>query len=114
MQALATGQGLKPATHTLLLTATGPARQCGTRRSPAADHITWGLGVGLQESTRGQAFWHWGDNGDFKNLFMVFPATGESIVLLTNSANGLLAAPDILELFMGPDSYWALTWLQEQ
>lgn len=113
VRALAQGTGLKPSTHALLLTASGPARRCGPAGSAAAAHISWGLGVGLRDSRRGPAFWHWGDNVDFKNFFLAVPGTGESIVLFTNAENGLRAAPQILELFLGPDDYWALQWLRE-
>ena len=114
VRALALGTGLRPATHALMRTASGPAVRCGPAGSAAAAHIGWGLGVGLQQSRRGLALWHWGDNVDFRNFFLVFPATGESVVFFTNSENGLRAAPEILELFLGPDNYWALQWLREQ
>ncbi|RAK69424.1 serine hydrolase domain-containing protein [Hymenobacter edaphi] len=113
VRALAQGTGLRPATHQLLLTASGPAARCGPPGSAGA-HLGWGLGVGLQESSRGRALWHWGDNVDFRNFFLVFADTGESVVFLTNSENGLRAAPPILNLFLGPDEYWALQWLQER
>lgn len=113
VQALARGTGLRPETHQLLLTASGPATRCGPAGSPGG-HLGWALGVGVQESSRGRALWHWGDNVDFKNFFLVFPATGESLVLLANSENGLRSAPQILRLFLGPDEYWALQWLLQR
>lgn len=114
VRALARGTGLSAASHALVLRAEGPATQCGPAGSPATAHIGWGLGVGLQDGRRGPALWHWGDNVDFKNFFLVFPATGESVVLFTNGENGLRAAADILPLFLGPDDYWALQWLRAQ
>ncbi|WP_165903774.1 serine hydrolase domain-containing protein [Hymenobacter gummosus] len=115
VQALARGTGLLPATHQLLLTASGPAVRCGRRGSAAEQHISWGLGVGLQQGRRGPALWHWGDNVDFQNFFLVFPDTGESLVLLSNGANGLRAARQLLPLLLDPNEhYWALDWLQEQ
>ena len=49
----------------------------------------WGLGIGLQQTPQGPAFWHWGDNGIFKCFMIGLPATGEGLVYFTNSANGL-------------------------
>lgn len=114
VQALLRGRGLKPATARLLHTPATPADRCGTPVSPTDAHISWACGVGLVETSRGPALWHWGDNGDFKNLFLAFPATGESVVLLTNGENGLRAAADLLPLLLGPGDYWVLQWLREQ
>jgi CubicO group peptidase (beta-lactamase class C family) len=115
VQALARGTGLLPATHQLLLTASGPAVRCGQRGTAAEEHISWALGVGLQQGRRGRALWHWGDNVDFKNFFLVFPDTGEALVYFSNGENGLRGARQLLPLFLGPDEdYWALDWLQER
>jgi CubicO group peptidase (beta-lactamase class C family) len=43
--------------------------------------ISWGLGVGLQETTDEKAFWHWGDNNTFKCYVVAYKKekTGSSI-----------------------------------
>ena len=51
--------------------------------------VSWGLGWGLQETSRGKAFWHWGDNGTFRCFVMAFPESKSGLVFFTNSTNGL-------------------------
>ena len=53
--------------------------------------ISWGLGWGLERAQSGNAFWHWGDWGVFRNFAIGFKDTGTGIVVLTNSFNG----PDV-------------------
>ncbi len=33
---------------------------------PLSSSVSWGLGVGLQETSEGKAFWHWGDNYNYR------------------------------------------------
>ncbi len=113
MQALVTGQGLKLATARLLRTPATPADRCGRPASPADPAIAWACGVGLATTSQGLAQWHWGDNDDFKGFFMTLPGKQESVLLLTNSANGSLLTDDVLQLFFGPGTYWAPQWLAE-
>ena len=82
------GEGLAPATHSMMLAQSSDAddREVPT---PADPYIAWGLGVGLQETEAGKLAWHWGDNPGFKALFVLDPQSGESVVLFTNSENGL-------------------------
>ncbi|RYY12768.1 MAG: serine hydrolase, partial [Cytophagaceae bacterium] len=44
--------------------------------------------MGLATTSQGLAQWQWGDNTDFKGFFMTLPSKQESLVFLTNSANG--------------------------
>jgi CubicO group peptidase (beta-lactamase class C family) len=111
LQALAADRGLKPATARLLATPANAADRCGTPASPADPAIAWACGVGLATTSQGPALWHWGDNGDFKGLFMVLPAKKESLVFLTNSANGAKLTNEVLRIFFGPGQYWTTQWL---
>jgi len=113
LQALLTGRGLLPATHKLLLTPATAANRCRTPASPTDPYIAWAYGVGLATTSCGPAQWHWGNNGDFKGFFMTFPKRKESLLFLTNSANGLQLTDDILQLFFGPGEYRAMQWLAE-
>lgn len=63
--------------------------------------VGWGLGVGLQTTGEGTSFWHWGDNGNNKAFFIAFDKQRDGIVMLTNSANGLLILDDVLAEAIG-------------
>jgi CubicO group peptidase (beta-lactamase class C family) len=111
LQALMSGRGLKPATARLLTTPATAANRCGQPATAADPAIAWACGVGLATTSRGLAQWHWGDNGDFKGFFMALPGQHESVLFLTNSANGARLTNEVLRLFFGPGQYWAPQWL---
>lgn len=114
LQALLSGRGLQPATARLLATPATAANRCGIPATAADGAIAWACGVGLAATSQGPALWHWGDNGDFKGFFMALPGKQESVLFLTNSANGLRLTDDVLRLFFGPGHYWAMQWLKEE
>lgn len=72
--------------------------------------VQWGLGVGLQSTDAGKAFWHWGDNGTFKAFFIAFPKQKISLIYFANSSNGLGIAHDLLRTCLG-GTYPAVDWL---
>ncbi|MBJ6142101.1 serine hydrolase [Hymenobacter sp. BT559] len=111
LQALVAGRGLKPATARLLTTPANAADRCGTPASAADPAIAWACGLGLATTSQGPALWHWGDNGDFRGFFMALPGRQESLVFLTNSANGNKLTDEVLRLFFGPGQYWTTAWL---
>ncbi|UYZ64694.1 serine hydrolase domain-containing protein [Hymenobacter weizhouensis] len=113
VQALLMGTGLSAASRALLTTPLTAADRCRRPTRPTDPFIAWAAGVGLATTSRGPALWHWGDNGDFQGFFMAFPATQESVVFFTNSANGLQLTDDVLRLFFGPGQYRAMQWLAE-
>jgi CubicO group peptidase (beta-lactamase class C family) len=111
--ALYRGEGLTPATRALMFAPSSDADDPASP-SPADPLIAWGLGVGLQEADGRRLVWHWGDNPGFKAFFMLDPASGESLVLFTNSENGPAAYKQVLRMFMGPGSYPAVDWSSAQ
>ena len=113
LQALMTGRGLQPATALLLRTPANEARRCGQPATATDPFIAWACGVGLATTSRGPAQWQWGDNGNFKGFYLTLPGTSESLVFLTNSANGPNMTDDLLRLFFGPGEYHATQWLAE-
>jgi len=113
LQAVMTGRGLRPATARLLTTPATAADRCGHPATAADAAITWACGVGLATTSQGLAQWHWGNNDDFKGFFMTLPGKQQSVLLLTNSANGDKLTDDVLRLFFGPGQYWAAQWLAE-
>jgi CubicO group peptidase (beta-lactamase class C family) len=62
----------------------------------AANHVTWGLGVGLEAVHDQRSIFHMGANPGFQGFFLLTPDTGEGVLLLTNSENGLALVPLIL------------------
>jgi CubicO group peptidase (beta-lactamase class C family) len=78
------------------------------------DSIAWGLGWGLERTTAGNAFWHWGDNGSFKAFCMGRRADQTGVVVLTNSANGLQLCKElVVETIGGAANRPAFAWLDE-
>jgi CubicO group peptidase (beta-lactamase class C family) len=77
--AMMTGEGLEPATYEAMLT---PQSQVSNRDS-LVPHVYWGLGCGLQETERGMALWHWGDNMDFRAYVIGYPAEDAGLVYFT-------------------------------
>jgi CubicO group peptidase (beta-lactamase class C family) len=110
VQAMASGKGLTAATYKLLLQDAVPVKATS---DSASTHISWSLGVGKLQNEKGTAFWHWGDNGNFKCFFLVYPSTGSSLVCLTNSEAGLSLMQPLFEHFFGKASWWVVPWLEK-
>ncbi|WP_258195520.1 serine hydrolase domain-containing protein [Rhodococcus sp. OK519] len=110
--ALLDGDGLTPATRDMMFTATGSADHGGSDKE-SIEHIKWGLGIGLQSNELGDAIWHWGDNGPYKAFFIAYPETGRSVVIMTNSEDGLNAVDGIVHEFFGPSTIYATRWIKE-
>lgn len=72
--------------------------------------INWGLGWGLENSANGNAFWHWGDNGNVKSYVVAFDKSKTGVVIFSNSANGLSIADEIVNSVLG-NKQTSLTWL---
>ncbi len=112
-RALYRGEGLTPASHALLKTPSSNADDHAVP-VPVDPYIDWSLGVGLETVDGRVRLWHWGDNPGFKAFFMLDPESGESLVLLTNSENGLETHKDVLRLFLGEGEYPAVDWARSQ
>lgn len=112
-KALYRGEGLAPATHRMMFAESSDADD-RSAPTPADAFVSWGLGVGLQTTPGRKLVWHWGDNPGFKAFFMLDPATGDSMILFTNSENGPSAYREMLETFLGKGEYPALDWVSAQ
>ena len=115
MEAVLNGTGLKPSTRMRMLTpqvAVDPRCTNCTDRVPArhSDTVFWGLGVGLEKTKQGLAFWHWGDNGAFRCFMIAYPGKKNGVVYFTNSENGLSIAPELIKDVIG-DNQPALAWV---
>jgi CubicO group peptidase (beta-lactamase class C family) len=64
------------------------------------DYISWGLGWGLQHTDDGDSFWHWGDNGGYKNFATASRERGMGVVVMTNGANGLKLCEELIPMVM--------------
>lgn len=58
--------------------------------------VSWGLGWGLQQDDWGDALWHFGSNGTFRNFALIDVRRGRGVVVLTNSANGRKLYPKVI------------------
>jgi CubicO group peptidase (beta-lactamase class C family) len=79
-------------------------------QSDAGDGISWGLGWGLEETSRGKAIWHWGDNRGFKSFVAGYPGQGRGFVFFTNSDNGMLILKALTEI-LDKATHPAVAWL---
>lgn len=112
LNALSSGKGLKPETHRLMLSIQTQGNWFNHPVIDATAHISWGLGVGIQQNEKGKAFWQWGDNGGFKAFYLVIPKTNEHLVYFTHSSRGLYIAQDVVDLFLGKQTTWAIQWVK--
>jgi CubicO group peptidase (beta-lactamase class C family) len=74
------------------------------------ESLSWGLGWGLETTSAGDAFWHWGDWGVFRNFAMGYRSTKMAVVVLTNSFNGPTAYQRIVSDTLGGD-HPAFSWV---
>ena len=76
------------------------------------DHVSWGLGVGIQHSEAGDAIWHWGQKPGWESLMVGYPGHGIGVVVLTNGGPpiaGLELAREVAHEAIGGEhyGYWA-------
>lgn len=72
--------------------------------------LSWGLGWGLAHAPHGLTFWHWGDNGTFKNFIYADPGTQTGILIFTNGERGLALCERIIRRLTGYE-HPAFLWL---
>ncbi|HET9528799.1 MAG TPA: serine hydrolase [Blastocatellia bacterium] len=115
VSAVLKGMGLKRETLKLMLTPQANVRSSGASsiNNPEAKivpDVAWGLGWGLQTTSDGLSFWHWGDNGDSKAYIVAYPVQKMGVVFFSNSAGGLSIAREIVEEAIG-GNHPALAWI---
>jgi CubicO group peptidase (beta-lactamase class C family) len=72
--------------------------------------LSWGLGWGLEQTTSGNAFWHWGDWGVFRNFAIGFRDQKVGVVVLTNSFNGPQVYRQVIPEAIG-ETHPAFAWV---
>ena len=111
LQALINGKGLKPETQKMMFTTASDANWLNHNiEADAKKHVSWGLGVGLQENETGKWIWHWGDNGDFKAFYIANPEKKEILVYFAYSTWSLHVTTDILNTFFTKQIWWPCIW----
>jgi CubicO group peptidase (beta-lactamase class C family) len=58
--------------------------------------LRWGLGWGLEEAPDGTRFWQWGNNPGYRAFVVAVPGSGDGVVILTNSDNGMKLVPPLV------------------
>jgi len=113
--AIMNGTGLKEETISQMLTpqvkVDAACSNCIDRKpTKPSQYLSWGLGWGLQSTEQGDAFWHWGDNGNFKCFVVAFKKEKMGIVAFTNSTTGLGIIPEIVSEAIG-GKHPAFAWM---
>ncbi|MCR5710086.1 MAG: beta-lactamase family protein [Bacteroidales bacterium] len=93
------GEGLSEKAHKDMFTHQVHAQRYADEPRACDSSVFWCLGFGAvaeREPGRGEWYWHWGDNGNFKALWLLHPDTGEGFVYFSNRATG----HDLLEPFL--------------
>ena len=84
-RALLEGEGLSKEAHEEMFTHQVHAQRYADEPRDCDSTVFWCLGFGAVNE---DYYWHWGDNGNFKALWLLHPATGEGFVYFTNRATG--------------------------
>lgn len=97
------GKGLSAEAHKEMLTPQVHAIRYADNPRSCDSTIFWCLGIGAIVDSEGTPthFWHWGDNGNFKALFVIKPETKEVLNYFTNSAKGHDIVSSVTDLFLG-------------
>jgi len=98
LAALLTGEGLTETAWKAMLT---PQIDVFARVGSDDKVFDWGLGVGLQRTEKGPAFWHWGDNGEFQAYFEVLPAEKRGLIVFLNGVNGQAVSRAVTQTVLG-------------
>ena len=92
------GEGLSESAHREMFTHQVHAQRYADEPRACDSSVFWCLGFGAisEPAGEGDYFWHWGDNGNFKALWLLHPTTKEGFVYFSNRATG----HDLLEPFL--------------
>lgn len=115
LEALIKGVGLTPQYHKEIFTPQIKAVRYSDRDRICDNSIFWGLGLGIEKNNElGDVYFHWGDNGNFKALFIIVPSQESHLVYLTNSANGHSIIDSVTPLFFGNKEPLAISsWVND-
>ena len=72
--------------------------------------LSWGLGWGLESDQGRDYFWHWGDNGNYKNFVLAHLPSRSAVVVFTNGNNGMRINEAVVAAASGHE-HFAFDWL---
>jgi tetratricopeptide (TPR) repeat protein len=98
LAALAGGEGLSPETWREM---TRPRIAVRGRDGKGDMNFHWGLGVGVNQTEKGNSLWHWGDNGEFNAYFEILPGKKRGVVFFMNGSNAHALTPIIARDVLG-------------
>src|SRR5579862_3154537 len=85
--------------------------QISTPISHINSALGWALGFGIeQEGKQPRYLWQWGDNGGWKNFFLLHPESHTAIVVFTNGGNGMHVIERVMRTATG-DEQVAFLWV---
>ena len=67
-------------------------------------NLQWGLGWGIENTPNDLYIWHWGNNIGYRAFVIASVHTGDGLVMLTNSENGLELAKPLTDKIL-PDKH---------
>lgn len=77
-------------------------------------NLSWGLGWGIERTRDDLYIWHWGNNTGYRAFVIASVRTGNGLVMLTNSENGLaLAEPITQEVLPGEHKLFQFSMLED-
>ncbi len=80
--------------------------QMRTPQVEVSEHVSWGLGTAIQHSRHGDSVWHWGSNPGSKAVMVYYPASGDGVVVLSNSSRSSNLVAEIAARALGGKAYW--------
>ena len=115
-KALVKGEGLKKETHKMMFEPQVHAIRYNGHERSCDKYIDWGLSIGIEHNEElGDIYWHWGDNGSFKALFVIVPSQKSYILYFTNSAHGHEIIDQITSIWLGTQKPLSLNcWIHEE
>jgi CubicO group peptidase (beta-lactamase class C family) len=101
----------------VLVPSAGPAEIAAKTRNQMLTTVTrinsvlsWGLGWGLESDAGRDYFWHWGDNGNYKNFVLAHLPSRSAVVVFTNGNNGMRINEAVVAAASGHE-HFAFDWL---
>lgn len=67
---------------------------------------SWGLGIGIEKEKDTTTYWDSGINPGFQSLVVTDPHQNASVVVLTNSDNGLAFSKQVVKKFLNVNGTW--------
>jgi CubicO group peptidase (beta-lactamase class C family) len=82
-----------------------------TPQVSAGPEMSWGLGWGLACIDGQMLAWQWGDNGGYKHIAVISPATQQGVIVLTNNQQGFQVCKNVLANSLDPQGK-IYAWLE--